>query len=775
MAKRAVIIDITTDPSGFRKGSKQAGDAADTLAGKVENVGKAIALAYTAKKVVDFGYKAVQAAADVVEAQNKTNVVFESSAASILAWAKEADHSLGLSEQAALDAAATFGIFGKSAGKSGQDLADFSTQMAGLAGDLASFHNTSPEDAILAIGAALRGESEPIRRYGVLLNDAALKARAMEMKIYDGTGALTAQQKVLAAQAEILAQTTDAQGDFARTSDSVANQQRILSAQWQNMQAQIGAQLIPAFSQLLGVVGGAFEWFGNLSEGSQKLLITLGLLAGGLYVTVAGVNAMRAALISMGVSANAVNPILLGVAAAVTAAVAVMEIFSGEEDAATEASNRFLDSTRAAAASLDLQQVALLDAAAAAAEYGDQLFGDVDEQTRDLIRGNKAVQASMEALGIKMEDVVAAGRDEVAANQLRQKALDAIRKRKDELTAAYARGEIATEAELRQMRDFNADPIIQQHMALAEVLGTSAAATARSTEELLRLSELGDATSAAILKLSPAFDELTEAQQRMVEATIDHEVATDADLAMHLEWQRSMEDATDIVDDGAGAVRTYAKRIRDLSDEFRGLLGLLDRRDSIRDMEQGFDDLRVAADEAFYAAADGAENAEEKQRDAAQAVDDMKRKVIEFAEKVGDIPAESVTEVLALIDEGKYEEAEAKLRALEKERQIRFSAVLDPATDQITIGSLGKVKLMARGGSLGPGEFGIVGETGMPEIVETPTLVRGPARVTGVRDTARLLRGSGASAPSPVTVNMHNGPSPAEVAREITWLWRVAQ
>jgi hypothetical protein len=153
-----------------------------------------------------------------------------------------------------MDAAATFATFGKSAGLAGDELVTFSTDLTTLSADLASFYNTSPEQAINAIGAALRGESEPIRAYGVLLNDATLKQEAMSMGIYDGTGALSAQQKVLAAQQVILKQTSDAQGDFARTSGGLANQQRILTAQIENTKAMLGEALLPTVLNVVAFI-----------------------------------------------------------------------------------------------------------------------------------------------------------------------------------------------------------------------------------------------------------------------------------------------------------------------------------------------------------------------------------------------------------------------------------------------------------------------------------------------------------------------------------------
>ena len=183
---------------------------------------------------------AIRAASDFQEATSKVNVVFGRASKSVKDFADGAARNLGQSKQAVLDAAGVFGTFGKAAGLAGEDLSTFTTDFVTLSTDLASFNNTSPEEAVLAIGAALRGESEPLRRYGVLLNDAVLKQEAMTLGIYDGKGALTAQQKVLAAQAAIYKQTTDAQGDFMRTSDGLANSQRTLKAIIDDVKVSIG-------------------------------------------------------------------------------------------------------------------------------------------------------------------------------------------------------------------------------------------------------------------------------------------------------------------------------------------------------------------------------------------------------------------------------------------------------------------------------------------------------------------------------------------------------
>ena len=183
---------------------------------------------------------AIKAASDFQEATSKVNVVFGRASKTIKDFANNAARDLGQSKQSVLDAAGAFGTFGKAAGLAGDDLATFTTDFVTLSTDLASFNNTSPEEAVLAIGAALRGESEPLRRYGVLLNDAVLRQEAMTLGIYNGKGALTAQQKVLAAQSAIYKQTGDAQGDFMRTSDGLANSQRTLKATFDDIQVAIG-------------------------------------------------------------------------------------------------------------------------------------------------------------------------------------------------------------------------------------------------------------------------------------------------------------------------------------------------------------------------------------------------------------------------------------------------------------------------------------------------------------------------------------------------------
>jgi hypothetical protein len=254
----AINIPITStfDDSGLNKAQKALAGIGGP-AGKLGNILKAsvvpglIAAAGSALIFTKGLMPAIQAASDLEENTSKIKVIFGDAGRAVTDFAKTAARDIGQSQNQVLAAAGTFGTFGKAAGLAGDQLATFTTDFITLSADLASFNNTTPDEAINAIGSALRGEAEPLRKFGVLLNDATLKSAALELGIYSGSGALTAQQKILAAQKVIYEQTGDAQGDFERTSDGLANQQRILSAQFENVKTKIGELLIPAFKALV--------------------------------------------------------------------------------------------------------------------------------------------------------------------------------------------------------------------------------------------------------------------------------------------------------------------------------------------------------------------------------------------------------------------------------------------------------------------------------------------------------------------------------------------
>lgn len=276
----ATIADLVigVDVKGASAVEAKFGKLGGTVDRLGQRAGKVLAagLAIGGAAAVKMGQKA----SDLEETVSKASQIFGNEAVPALQkFAGAAAKNLGQSRQQALDAAATFGVFGKSAGLAGDDLVGFSTEMVELAGDMASFNNSTPEEAIEAIGAGLRGESEPLRRFGVLLDDATLRQEAMRQGLVKTTKeALTPQQKVLAAQGVIMKQTSDQQGDFARTSEGLANKQRVMTAEFENLQVKLGAKVLPILLKLTDAGLKMVNWI----DRNQRLAATLGIVLGSL-------------------------------------------------------------------------------------------------------------------------------------------------------------------------------------------------------------------------------------------------------------------------------------------------------------------------------------------------------------------------------------------------------------------------------------------------------------------------------------------------------------
>ena len=132
--------------------------------------------------------------------------------------------------------------------------AEMSQALVELSGDLASFNNVDPTIALEKLRAGLAGEAEPLRQFGVFLSEAAVQQEAYQSGIAETGEELTEAQKVQARYNIIFEQTTKQQGDFARTADSLPNQLRSMRAEFENISAEVGTNLLPAMTDLLGAV-----------------------------------------------------------------------------------------------------------------------------------------------------------------------------------------------------------------------------------------------------------------------------------------------------------------------------------------------------------------------------------------------------------------------------------------------------------------------------------------------------------------------------------------
>ena len=249
---RTLKMNLLADVDDFSKGLKSADDNVNTLQTKIVDFSKKAALAFgavvtaAAYMAVRVANEGMQMAADLAETTSKTNEVFKNNADEIIKWSKTAGRSFGLTQQSALDSAATFALYAKSAGLSSDETVKFSKRMVALSADLASFYNTGVEEAAYAIGAAFRGESEPLRKYNILLDEGTKKAAFMRSEFKNTATETMATGKILGAYTSILEQSTVAQGDFARTSDGLANQQRILNAELGVTKVAFGEMFLPA-------------------------------------------------------------------------------------------------------------------------------------------------------------------------------------------------------------------------------------------------------------------------------------------------------------------------------------------------------------------------------------------------------------------------------------------------------------------------------------------------------------------------------------------------
>jgi hypothetical protein len=249
----AIKIPILTsfDP----KGLKQANAAFAGLQTSMASLGRNFAVvgAGIAGTTALLG-KAVMSASNFEAEFEGVNQVFKDAAGSVQAFAEQAAKSTGLSATEALQASKTFGLFATGAGLGVQEAAKFSTTMVQLAGDLGSFNDVPTAEALAAIQSGLMGQAEPLRKFGVFLDDARLKTEALNMGIYDGSGPLSTQQKMMASYSAILAQTTVQQGDFVKYGDTLGNQLKTISSDFQNLTRDIGMMLIPVITEAMPVI-----------------------------------------------------------------------------------------------------------------------------------------------------------------------------------------------------------------------------------------------------------------------------------------------------------------------------------------------------------------------------------------------------------------------------------------------------------------------------------------------------------------------------------------
>lgn len=233
-----------------RKSEQTARGAFERLKGAATSLGTILVTGVVAQ-----GFKRmIDAASDAEETMNVVTTAFEDQTDRVLEWAKESGEAAGRSEFAMREYAATLGaVVGPTLG-SAEATADLSTNMAQLAVDLGSFFNASDEDALAALRSGLIGQAEPMLRFGVSMNVAALDAFALAQGLGKTTKQMTEAEKITLRYRFILDRTAKAQGDAEKTSDSYANLVKRLDGRLLDLQIGLGKQLLPAMADFVKVL-----------------------------------------------------------------------------------------------------------------------------------------------------------------------------------------------------------------------------------------------------------------------------------------------------------------------------------------------------------------------------------------------------------------------------------------------------------------------------------------------------------------------------------------
>lgn len=258
-----VVFEITADDAPLKKTVNQTeswikkldlGNIFDfsigsMLADAVGNIGTALK---------DFATESVGLASDLQEVQNVVDVTFGDDARTIETWSKKANKQFGLTELQAKKYTSTLGAMMKSSGLTGKAVTSMSTDLAGLAADMASFYNLDFETAFEKIRSGISGETEPLKQLGINMSVANLEAYALSQGITKSYESMSQAEQVTLRYNYLMQATADAQGDFARTSDSLANSQRLLSTNLDTLKANIGGALLPVINSAVGAVNDLF-------------------------------------------------------------------------------------------------------------------------------------------------------------------------------------------------------------------------------------------------------------------------------------------------------------------------------------------------------------------------------------------------------------------------------------------------------------------------------------------------------------------------------------
>ena len=252
------------------------GDKMHAAGDKMKSVGKKMTTYMTLPILAGAGMS-IKAFSDLEETLSKVDVTFGKSSASVKKWADTSIEKMGLAKQTALDATALFGDMGTGMGMNQKEAAKMGMGLTQLGADMASFKNVSIDRAQTALAGVYTGETEALKSLGVVMTETNLAEFAASKGITKKISDMTQAEKVQLRYNFVMDKTKNAQGDFARTSDSLANKTRTAKEKTKELSAELGGKLAPIYNKLLEVGTKVLDWFGKLSGKQQKWILYIGI------------------------------------------------------------------------------------------------------------------------------------------------------------------------------------------------------------------------------------------------------------------------------------------------------------------------------------------------------------------------------------------------------------------------------------------------------------------------------------------------------------------
>lgn len=252
---KSTIKNVTANiEKESKKWDGAAADAADGASGSWAAAAGKIAGALSAAGVVSilakWGKAAIESASDLAEVQNVVDVTFGEGATKIESWSKAAGKAFGLTETQAKKYTSTLGAMMKSQGIADNEIVQMSTDLSGLAADMASFYNLDFDTAFQKIRSGISGETEPLKQLGINMSTANLEAFALEKGITKAFSAMSQGEQTALRYQYIMQATADAQGDFARTADGFANASRRVETALETIKTVGGGLLLEVVAPL---------------------------------------------------------------------------------------------------------------------------------------------------------------------------------------------------------------------------------------------------------------------------------------------------------------------------------------------------------------------------------------------------------------------------------------------------------------------------------------------------------------------------------------------